>query len=100
MAFSALITSGTVTIYDLVHFPVTLVIQSALYLLWSMGLFISCFQMGKQIIKGKVHGLKNHIILMKNKAWGSFKRRIICMTAVIRIGSYWLMMILIDSETA
>ena len=53
LAIFALINTGLVTYSDLLHFPSTLVVQTVLYILWSMGLFINSFRMAKNVNSSK-----------------------------------------------
>ena len=56
-AIYALITTGTITFNDVIHTPMTLIVQTALYFLWSTGLFINLFKMAKKIEKQSKMGI-------------------------------------------
>ena len=47
------INTGSLTFNDLLHFPSSLVVQTILYILWSMGLFINSFKLSRQIDANK-----------------------------------------------
>ena len=56
-AIISLVSTGTITLESITHFPYTLVIQTGLYLLWSMGLFVNSYKMAKTVSKSNEMGL-------------------------------------------